>query len=989
MSVQLEVLPQNYEGFLAEYYPPGPEVIVDGEIFNNSTFNSNSSGFGVDLSVVSTNSFAAGPVNTIVGAFSQLIYPSPSSVIIPHGTWMSFVNAGSTGATPTFPDYNQSQVFLKGSASGVSLSGIAQRMSGLSIGTEYTITVTLGTIVTSVGAVNNNKLYFGCTNGGGEPMNFANGMSGTPLISTPLNNGAYTPIENITTANQGVTYTRQFTAESEYDIFVLTADLEDGTLIGIDSVSVVYSHGGELSGILGDGSVICDLYEDEDIPLTLSVDNFKNVAEKVQSYSKAFKLPATKRNSRIFDHVFEITRSAQGNLSFNPYIKTQCRLKEDGITLFEGYLRLIDIQDKKGEISFNINLYSEAIALADILKDRDFSALNLSELNHAYTRNTIQASWSGTLSYSNAGTSGFRNGGTVRYPFCDWDHQYIVQSNGNPELVNLEGSFRPFINVKYLIDRIFNQPNFPFTYTSTFLNTSAFENLFMDFNWGDTQTPEIFTNTGGLAISPNYFDLTSSYQTVNFNELSDFPTYQGPQTTLDSNFGYGGSTGASAGMFTAVADNQWYSIDYDMLFYVTSGIGVSTFTCKWVHETVAGVQTNYNTTGVLSTSGTATDPYDNSYHLTGTFNVIMNTGDTLEFKTIKNSGNNMRIKGSPQPGSVVFGGVYAGNHVTCITSVNNTVSASLLQTLRGELNQWDFLKGFITMFNLITIPDKTDPSNILIEPYKDVFIQNTSGTSLSSRSISHDWTEKISVEEMKLTPLTDLNKNTIFKFVEDDDDYSFNVYKQSTGGSLFGSKKYDASGFTILEGEEEIIAEPFAATFCKPLMSQFPDLIVPSIYSHDSSDGTSSSFDNSPRILYMNGVVDLPFSYKIPAQNTVVAADVTQYLQFSHLSSVPTVVSNPPQAGDTEDFHFGEHQLIGGIGLSPILNLFNTYWLPYFGELYNADTRAMVIKVNLSAADISTFNMYDTVFIKNRQFRVNKIDYKPNDLSTVEFILIP
>jgi len=270
-----------------------------------------------------------------------------------------------------------------------------------------------------------------------------------------------------------------------------------------------------------------------------------------------------------------------------------------------------------------------------------------------------------------------------------------------------------------------------------------------------------------------------------------------------------------------------------------------------------------------------------------------------------------------------------------------------------------------------------------------VFIQNTSGTTLASRGIAHDWTEKTSVEEMKLTPLTDLNKMTIFKFVEDEDDYAANVYKQGTNGALWGSKVYDASGFTILEGEEEIIAEPYAATFCKPLMTQFPDFITPSIYSYDSTDGTSSAFENSPRILYMNGVKNLPFSYKIPAQNTVSGANVTQYLQFSHVSSIPTVVNNPPQSGDTRDFHFGEHQLIAGMGLSPNLNLFNKFWLPYFGELYNADTRVMTIKVNLSATDISTFNLFDTVFIKNRQFRVNRIDYKPKDLSTVEFILTP
>ena len=70
-------------------------------------------------------------------------------------------------------------------------------------------------------------------------------------------------------------------------------------------------------------------------------------------------------------------------------------------------------------------------------------------------------------------------------------------------------------------------------------------------------------------------------------------------------------------------------------------------------------------------------------------------------------------------------------------------------------------------------------------------------------------------------------------------------------------------------------------------------------------------------------------------------------------------------------------------------NLFNLYWLPYFNELYNPDTRTLTLRVNLTASDINTFNFSDKVFIKQRVFRVNKIDYKPHDLSIVEFILIP
>ena len=94
--------------------------------------------------------------------------------------------------------------------------------------------------------------------------------------------------------------------------------------------------------------------------------------------------------------MFEITRSWNGT-TFNPYIKTQCVLKQDGFILFEGYLRLIDVKDKEGEISYNVNLYSEVVALADILKDSTFSNLDFSELTHDYNKQEIKRSWNANL----------------------------------------------------------------------------------------------------------------------------------------------------------------------------------------------------------------------------------------------------------------------------------------------------------------------------------------------------------------------------------------------------------------------------------------------------------------------------------------------------------------------------------------------------------------------------------------------------------------
>jgi len=210
-----------------------------------------------------------------------------------------------------------------------------------------------------------------------------------------------------------------------------------------------------------------------------------------------------------------------------------------------------------------------------------------------------------------------------------------------------------------------------------------------------------------------------------------------------------------------------------------------------------------------------------------------------------------------------------------------------------------------------------------------------------------------------------------------------NNYKNLVGGHLYGSKKFDATNeFNILDGEDEIVAEPFAATVVKPLMDNFPDFITPAIYSYNPSDGTSEGFDNSPRIMYNNGIKSTGASYYIPAQNGGTSANETNFLQFSHLSEVPTTSTSI-------DFNFGWNQLLPGVGAGTLNNLFNLYWLPYYSELYNINTRTMTIKVNLTPADINTFKFNDRVMIKNRVFRCNKIDYKPNDLATVEFILIP
>ena len=920
MNTQLILYPQSYTGqyntTTNTYTIGSTEFVVDG--MNFTTINSSP-----------TNEMST------IGYPPSIISVAPPSII---NSWYRY----RSPLTPPQPSYplNISSVLALNMQGANTMSGVYQRLSGLTIGQNYDVVV-------NVTAVTNEILDIRVMDGSTQIA--------YQLSAAPVTIG---------------TYTCTFTATAtDNTIIISTVGIGGAGNMLIDSISVVEQGAGTTTTTyqLEDGQVICDLYEDENIPLTLSVDDFKNAAEQVQSYSKAFKLPGTKKNNLIFDNIFEVTRSTTG-LVFNPYVKTKSILKQDGFILFEGYLRLIDIQEKQNEISYNVNLYSEVIALAAMLGEATLADLGFEELEHDYVKSNIKNSWntSGTgIAYTNPDTSGFRKpNSTVKYPFCDWNHQMLVANGstgsgatlGDPELTLLEQGFRPFVQAKYLIDRIFYQTGSPFSYTSEFFNTDEFKELYIDFNWGEENHGAAPDRTDTLKRESDLSTIQNMTQSYEYVQLQTFVS--------------GNNSLWNAHRFVSDVANLEVSGSVRIQLENTSALQTRTSSMRFGKYNQGGAVIEY-----IESVDVDIAPLG-SGALNATFDTILNPGEFLALaaKQDSNAGD-VRVS----TGTTSFFDVSYNNHAATVES--------LLIKERGELSQWELIKGIMTMFNLVSIPDKSNPNNILIEPYNDIFLNNANSKQL-------DWTSKIDVEEVKLTPLTDLKRLTTFKFVEDEDDYVFNVYKAAVQGHLYGSKLFDASvsggGLpTILTGEEEIIAEPFAATVPKPLMSQFSDFITPAIYSYNADDGTSQGFANSPRIMFNNGVKTLTScTYYIPAQNTEAGEQMTDFLQFSHLTDIPTVTTIPPLATDTNDFHFGDCQLINPIGNATTNNLFYLYWLPYYNELYNPDTRTMTLKVNLTPGDMNSFNFFDTVFIKNREYRVNKIDYKPGDLATVEFILI-
>ena len=692
-------------------------------------------------------------------------------------------------------------------------------------------------------------------------------------------------------------------------------------------------------------------------------------------YSKDFNLPATKRNNKIFTQIFEITNSVESNGdSFNPYIQTQCVLKQDGNIIFRGYLKLLDIVNKDEEISYNVNLYSESIVLVDVLKNKKFLDLDFSELEHEYNKTNIEASWDDSVgitlnnelditSFAYDAGLGVNNTTVLKYPFVDWTGDLTVDNSNMPVLNKLEDAFRPFINCKYILNKIFDDAGF--TFTSSFFDSSTFTNLFMDFNWGAGNAP---VNLGSNTEVGIYMNNSPHYAGTSYTELKI------NIDALGGTFGSDVDYNTSTNKITSVNNNSTYIIDYFYDIVVNSGL--YNYSTRWLITRNDGTTEEKDLIPLtLSTGGIVT--------YSGNLTITLDLGETAEAQFLASHTNSVfqRFDNINSPPQLNFSSLFLTKSVDAITD------STLLNNLRGDLAQWDFLKSIINMFNLIIRQDETNPTNLLIETYDKVFndeglVPPPKGLSLLDRNITHDWTSKVDATEIKLTPLN-LVKETMFDYAEDETDYITNLYK-NTFSSPYGSEVFTARGNTIFEGSEKIEAIAFSATVVKPLFDYLPQFLTPAIFSKES--GTYQSFDNLPRILYKTS--STPFTmtdgttYKIPAQNGVAeTAAETRFLKFSHTTELPPTSSSL-------NFNFGTNQLIGIAG-NTLNSLYQENWATYFDELYNFDTKSMTVKVNLNAADISQFNFNDKVMIMNRSYRVNRIDYKPNDLSIVEFILIP
>lgn len=142
----------------------------------------------------------------------------------------------------------------------------------------------------------------------------------------------------------------------------------------------------------GIGSTVgqIDLYGDEPISLSISIQDIKDISKRSSTVSQTFTIPANKNNNVLLNHIFNIGTDS----SFDPRKKTPCFMLNDTVPVFTGNFQLTKINVKNSNvISYECVVYGETIDLVKTLGGSLLTDLDFSELNHNRDAQTILNSW--------------------------------------------------------------------------------------------------------------------------------------------------------------------------------------------------------------------------------------------------------------------------------------------------------------------------------------------------------------------------------------------------------------------------------------------------------------------------------------------------------------------------------------------------------------------------------------------------------------------
>lgn len=115
-----------------------------------------------------------------------------------------------------------------------------------------------------------------------------------------------------------------------------------------------------------------DLFDDENISLTQTIQNVKDIEKVFTDFSKSFTIPASKTNNKIFKHYYNYDI----DLGFDGRKKVDATIELNNLTFKKGKVKLEGVDMRNNEpYAYRITFFGNTVSLKDSLGDSKLSAL--------------------------------------------------------------------------------------------------------------------------------------------------------------------------------------------------------------------------------------------------------------------------------------------------------------------------------------------------------------------------------------------------------------------------------------------------------------------------------------------------------------------------------------------------------------------------------------------------------------------------------------
>lgn len=132
-----------------------------------------------------------------------------------------------------------------------------------------------------------------------------------------------------------------------------------------------------------------DMFKDESVSLTQSIQNVRDIAKVFTDFSKTFTLPASKTNNKIFKHYYNFNIEN----GFDARTKKDAIIELNHLPFRDGKIKLEGV-DLKNNVpyAYRITFFGSTVVLKDLLGEDTLASLDLSALNKVYSPSLIQTS---------------------------------------------------------------------------------------------------------------------------------------------------------------------------------------------------------------------------------------------------------------------------------------------------------------------------------------------------------------------------------------------------------------------------------------------------------------------------------------------------------------------------------------------------------------------------------------------------------------------